>query len=101
MGLLLDMQCVPALYPDTADTGTLWFMSHTHRVAMMPSACPLIIGVFWDQPFTCMLHCIAVAQLHRHEPVEWAKLIPVPIIHMFHVDTAGNSIEGIACMGQA
>jgi len=107
-GSLLDMRCAPALYPDAAATTTTtttgmrnvpWFVSHAHLVATTPLVRPLVVGVFQGQPLACELHCPAAAQLHGPEPVGWAMLIPVSVIYMFHIDTAGDGVEGIARPG--
>ena len=47
-----------------------------------------LVGVFQNQPLTHILHQITaleldVVQLHGSEPVEWASLIPVPVLHRF------------------
>ncbi|KAF8700899.1 Multifunctional tryptophan biosynthesis protein, partial [Rhizoctonia solani] len=68
-------------------TAVSWFSSHTRS---LPSARPLLVGVFQDQPLSYVTHiCSAVGldmvQLHGHEPVEWSRWIPVPVIRAFHL----------------
>ena len=48
----------------------------------------VLVGVFKDQPLSYILAQqkilgLDVVQLHGSEPVEWANLIPVPVIHRF------------------
>ncbi|KAF2220441.1 indole-3-glycerol phosphate synthase-domain-containing protein [Elsinoe ampelina] len=59
----------------------------------------LLVGVFQDQPLEYILERIQaldldVVQLHGSEPVEWASIIPVPVIHAFHVGDAGLATTG-------
>lgn len=48
----------------------------------------LLVGVFQDQPLSYILEQqkllgLDVVQLHGSEPIEWASLIPVPVIRRF------------------
>ncbi|KAG8628105.1 hypothetical protein KVT40_003978 [Elsinoe batatas] len=59
----------------------------------------LLVGVFQDQPLEYILERIQaldldVVQLHGSEPVEWASIVPVPVIHAFHVGDAGIATTG-------
>jgi anthranilate synthase / indole-3-glycerol phosphate synthase / phosphoribosylanthranilate isomerase len=50
---------------------------------------PLLVGVFQNQPLEEVLqkqktYDIDIVQLHGDEPIEWATLIPVPVIKSFH-----------------
>ncbi|TKX18193.1 multifunctional tryptophan biosynthesis protein [Elsinoe australis] len=59
----------------------------------------LLVGVFQNQPLEYILdQCQAldldIVQLHGNEPVEWASVIPVPVIHAFHVGDAGLATTG-------
>ncbi len=49
---------------------------------------PLLVGVFQNQPLEEVLqkqktYDLDIVQLHGNEPVEWATLIPVPVIKSF------------------
>lgn len=52
---------------------------------------PLLVGVFQNQPLSHVISQqrlldLDVVQLHGSEPVEWASLIPVPVIRSFKPD---------------
>lgn len=54
----------------------------------------LLVGVFQNQPLSYVLTQqqklgLDVVQLHGSEPLEWASLIPVPIIRKFSLDEPG------------
>ena len=56
------------------------FLSKPHRA--------LLVGVFRDQPLPYILEMqqlldLDIVQLHGSEPLEWARLIPVPVIKRF------------------
>ncbi|PNS16389.1 Multifunctional tryptophan biosynthesis protein [Sphaceloma murrayae] len=59
----------------------------------------LLVGVFQNQPLEYVLEqCQAlgldVVQLHGAEPLEWATVIPVPVIRAFHVGDPGLATSG-------
>ncbi|KAL9128616.1 MAG: hypothetical protein Q9217_002750 [Psora testacea] len=59
----------------------------------------LLCGVFQDQPLSHILAQqsildLDVIQLHGSEPVEWASLIPVPVIRRFSPDDPGLGRRG-------
>ncbi|KAI9799747.1 MAG: bifunctional tryptophan synthase trp1 [Piccolia ochrophora] len=63
------------------------YFSHHARVFRHPNRA-LLVGVFQDQPLSHILAQqrlldLDVIQLHGSEPLEWASLIPVPVIHSF------------------
>lgn len=67
-------------------TSSEWF-DHSTNVLRHPSRA-LLVGVFMNQPLSYILAQqqklgLDVVQLHGSEPVEWASLIPVPVIHKF------------------
>lgn len=59
----------------------------------------LLVGVFQNQPLSYvlgqvkLLHLDAV-QLHGSEPIEWAPLIPVPVIRRFGLNDEGLGRRG-------
>ncbi|KAA1470675.1 PRAI-domain-containing protein [Dentipellis sp. KUC8613] len=80
-----------------------WFASHARRMAGTPAR-PLLVGVFQNQPLPFVLECVEAAQLdlvqlHGREPAEWARLIPVPVIRVFHVDPETKRVEGLTRPG--
>ena len=63
------------------------FFDHTTRLLRM-SGRALLVGVFRNQPLSYVLSQqrllnLDVVQLHGSEPLEWASLIPVPVIRRF------------------
>ena len=61
---------------------------------------PLLVGVFQNQPLSHILEQQAlldldVIQLHGSEPLEWARLIPVPVIRRFGPGNAGLTRRGL------
>lgn len=60
---------------------------------------PLLVGVFMNQPLEEVLekqkaYDLDVVQLHGNEPVEWANLIPVPLVHKFKPGDVGVGSRG-------
>jgi anthranilate synthase/indole-3-glycerol phosphate synthase/phosphoribosylanthranilate isomerase len=88
-------------------TSEPWFATQAHRLSSaLPNIfkCPLLVGVFQNQPLAFILRMVAAArldivQLHGSEPMEWAKHIPVPVIKAFHVNADGTGLEGITRPG--
>lgn len=67
-------------------TSSEWFENSTGILRHPARA--LLVGVFMNQPLSYILAQqqklgLDVVQLHGSEPVEWASLIPVPVIHKF------------------
>ena len=63
------------------------YFDFTAKCLASPSRA-LLVGVFLDQPLSYILEKqrslgLDLIQLHGSEPVEWASLIPVPVIHNF------------------
>ena len=59
----------------------------------------LLVGVFQNQPLSLILEQQAlldldVVQLHGSEPIEWASLIPVPVIRRFGPNDPGLGRRG-------
>ncbi|KAF2643868.1 hypothetical protein P280DRAFT_219677 [Massarina eburnea CBS 473.64] len=68
--------------------------SHTNNTARA-----LIVGVFRNQPLEYILEQqqlldLDIVQLHGQEPIEWAKLIPVPVIKAFSPKDNGIGLRG-------
>ncbi|KAK8209635.1 indole-3-glycerol phosphate synthase-domain-containing protein [Phyllosticta capitalensis] len=63
----------------------------------------LLVGVFRNQPLVYVLAQqkqlnLDIVQLHGSEPVEWASLIPVPVIHAFKPGEPGLARRGYHAM---
>lgn len=75
------------------------FFEHTSRHSLGNPGRALLVGIFQNQPLEYILEQqkaldLDVVQLHGSEPVEWASLIPVPVIHAFHLGDAGLAVRG-------
>ncbi|CCU75561.1 unnamed protein product [Blumeria hordei] len=71
----------------------------SHASSIIQSNRPSLVGVFQDQPLKDILELqkiydLDIVQLHGKEPVEWANLIPVPVIRSFKPGQAGISRRG-------
>jgi len=60
---------------------------------------PLLVGVFQNQPLSYVLekqrlYELDIVQLHGDEPLEWANLIPVPVIRKFKPGQPGLGLRG-------
>lgn len=74
------------------------YFDHSARL-LANSKHPLLVGVFRNQSLEFVLEQqnildLDVVQLHGSEPVEWAKLIPVPVIRAFKPDEPGLGARG-------
>ncbi|KAH3418412.1 hypothetical protein KXW09_005632 [Aspergillus fumigatus] len=86
----------PTVEPDStspANTFSSDFFDHSTRVLRHPTRA-LLVGVFQNQPLAYILDKqqklgLDVVQLHGSEPIEWASLIPVPVIRKFALDESG------------
>lgn len=59
----------------------------------------LLVGVFQNQPLSYILGQVKLlnldaVQLHGSEPIEWARLIPVPVIRRFGLNDKGLGRRG-------
>ncbi|KAL9633022.1 MAG: hypothetical protein Q9164_004948 [Protoblastenia rupestris] len=59
----------------------------------------LLVGVFRNQPLSYLLDQrrllnLDIVQLHGSEPIEWASLIPVPVIRRFGLSDQGLGLRG-------
>lgn len=74
----------------TPAAASVEYFDHSARILRHPSRA-LLVGVFQNQPLDYILSQqqklgLDVVQLHGSEPLEWAKLIPVPVIRKFGLD---------------
>ena len=87
---LESLPTVVAKAQDFFDLGAQWIRQH-HR--------PLLVGVFRNQPLSYIIEQqtrlkLDAVQLHGAEPLEWASLIPVPVIHAFNPEDPELSVRG-------
>lgn len=73
--------------PESAESAIVDYFDHTSKHLRNRSRA-LLVGVFAGQPLSYILAQqqaldLDVVQLHGSEPVEWASLIPVPVIRKF------------------
>lgn len=78
----------------TKTTPLEWF-DHSTNILRHPSRA-LLVGVFMNQPLAYVLSQqqklgLDIVQLHGSEPLEWASLIPVPVIRKFAPGDIGIS----------
>ena len=81
-----------------ANIGTIGYFEHTSSHFQNDSRA-LLVGVFQDQSLDHILRQqkllnLDVIQLHGCEPLEWASLIPVPVIRRFGPDDPGLAKRG-------
>jgi anthranilate synthase/indole-3-glycerol phosphate synthase/phosphoribosylanthranilate isomerase len=70
-----------------------------HAASNISSHRPLLVGVFQNQPLEEILELqkayeLDIVQLHGDEPLEWANLIPVPVIRSFKPGQPGLGRRG-------
>lgn len=58
-----------------------------------------LVGIFQNQPLSEVLekqklYNLDLVQLHGDEPIEWANLIPVPVVRSFKPDHVGLALRG-------
>ncbi|KAI5481479.1 anthranilate synthase [Pseudohyphozyma bogoriensis] len=85
---------------DTSD----WFSLQTSRLAANPQR-PLIVGVFQNPTLEQLIATVDelkldVVQLHGDEPIGWSRLLGVPVIKAFHVDS-NVELEDAATLNDA
>lgn len=88
-----------AINTEALPTKASGFFEHTSAHSFMHPRHALLVGVFQNQPLAYILEQqklldLDIVQLHGSEPVEWASLIPVPVIHAFHVGDSGLATRG-------
>ncbi|KFX87699.1 hypothetical protein V490_08076 [Pseudogymnoascus sp. VKM F-3557] len=79
-----------------ATAGTDFFGS---AASTLTTARPLLVGVFQNQTLEEVLrlqklYSLDIVQLHGDEPLEWAKLVPVPVIKSFRPGQAHIGSRG-------
>lgn len=83
----------PELPPDVAQD---FFAGAKHTLTGKGAS---LVGVFMNQPLQeilekQILYSLDIVQLHGREPVEWAHLIPVPVIRKFQPGEPGLGLRG-------
>ncbi|KOS19684.1 Multifunctional tryptophan biosynthesis protein [Escovopsis weberi] len=76
---------------------TDFFASSVGRLLDDPR--PKVVGIFQNQPLSEVLekqrlYSLDLVQLHGNEPIEWASLIPVPVIRAFKPGDVGLALRG-------
>ena len=76
------------------------FFEHKGAYALQHPSRALIVGVFQNQPLDYVLEQqrllnLDIVQLHGQEPLEWASIIPVPVIRAFKPNDAGIAARGL------
>lgn len=84
---------VPLL--EGAKSTSVDYFEHSSKILRHPTRA-LLVGVFANQPLSYVLEQqqklgLDVVQLHGSEPLEWASLIPVPVIRKFALAEPGIS----------
>jgi anthranilate synthase/indole-3-glycerol phosphate synthase/phosphoribosylanthranilate isomerase len=85
-------------FPATAGRAKSFFAHAAQHFIQHPKRA-LLVGVFMDQPLEYILEQqkllnLDIVQLHGSEPLEWAKLIPVPVIQSFKPGDTGLQSAG-------
>lgn len=88
----------PALSAYSSST-TIDAFEHSLRLLRQNNHRALLVGVFQNQPLDYILSqqrllSIDIIQLHGSEPVEWASLLPVPVIRRFGPTDPGLGLRG-------
>jgi len=73
--------------------------AHSAKHAIQHPQRALLVGVFMNQPLSYILEQqkhlnLDIVQLHGSEPLEWASLIPVPVIRSFKPGDVGLASRG-------
>lgn len=71
----------------------------TSSAQTLASHRPQLVGVFQNQPLEEVLekqraYGLDIVQLHGDEPIEWASLIPVPVVRKFKPGQPGLGLRG-------
>lgn len=91
----------PHMNPDNALDTKSAQDSYTNRTrtSLHHPTRALIVGVFQNQPLDYILKMqrlleLDIVQLHGSEPIEWASLVPVPVIRSFKPEEIGIGCKG-------
>ncbi|KAF3912886.1 hypothetical protein AA313_de0206453 [Arthrobotrys entomopaga] len=81
------------------ENATLDFFSHHITNTLSHPARTLLVGVFQNQPLSYIIQTtqtlsLDIVQLHGQEPLEWANMIPAPVIHAFKPGQPGLATHG-------
>jgi len=82
-------------------TNVPWFTTQANHLHLScVHSGPLLVGVFQDAPLETVLSVIRevqldIVQLHGSEPIDWAHLIPIPVLRVFHVGKDAQGVDGI------
>lgn len=76
------------------------YFTHTARHSLHHPTRTLLVGVFQNQPLEYILEqqkllSLDVVQLHGQEPLEWAQLIPCPVLRSFTPSSPSISTRGL------
>ncbi|SMR44302.1 unnamed protein product [Zymoseptoria tritici ST99CH_3D1] len=85
--------------PSEASEKASSFFEHAAAHHIQHPKRALLVGVFLDQPLDYVLEQqkllnLDIVQLHGSEPLEWASLIPVPVIRSFKPGNSGLATRG-------
>jgi anthranilate synthase / indole-3-glycerol phosphate synthase / phosphoribosylanthranilate isomerase len=86
--------------PPSAASKAIDFSRFSATESLQNGSRALLVGVFLDQPLEYILEQqkllgLDIVQLHGSEPVEWARLIPCPVIHSFKPGEAALKTRGL------
>ncbi|KAI1770413.1 indole-3-glycerol phosphate synthase-domain-containing protein [Hypoxylon cercidicola] len=81
------------------DAASDFFASAPLKLTASGRTRPLLAGVFQNQPLGEILELqkrynLDIVQLHGHEPIEWARAIPVPVVRRFSPGEPGIGSRG-------
>ena len=81
---------------DASPNATEYF---AHSARLLNPRRALLVGVFLDASLSHIIEQVQkldldIVQLHGSEPIEWARLIPVPVIRRFAPNEIGLSTRG-------
>ncbi|KAL7270944.1 anthranilate synthase / indole-3-glycerol phosphate synthase [Rhizina undulata] len=80
-----------------------WF-EHSRKNSIVHPTRALLVGVFRNQSLQTILaktreYDLDIIQLHGNEPLEWARLLPVPVIKKFSPSDSGIELRGYHAVG--
>ncbi|KAK4546739.1 hypothetical protein LTR36_001471 [Oleoguttula mirabilis] len=90
-------------HPAEPPTKATSFFEHTAAHHLQHPTRALLVGVFQNQPLAYILAqqkqlSLDIIQLHGSEPIEWATLIPVPVMRSFKPGEAALGSRGFHSM---